>query len=76
MAQLKREEQTTFDEVLKLVANLSPEAQEQLIEQMKRQWLQRELQEGVDQLDRGEGIPGAQVFAEVRRQLKQESSSK
>jgi hypothetical protein len=76
MAQRNPEEQTTFDQVLKLVANLSPEAQEQLIEQMKRQWLQRELQVGVDQLDRGEGIAGAQVFEEVRRRLKQESGSK
>jgi hypothetical protein len=76
MAQRKPEEQTTFDQVLKLVADLTPEAQERLIVEMKRQWLKRELQEGANQLDRGEGIPGAQVFADVRKQLKQEGSSK
>ena len=28
--------------------------------------LHREIQTGLDQLDRGEGIPGAQVLAEIR----------
>jgi hypothetical protein len=37
MAQRKPEEQTTFDQVLKLVENLGMEAQEQLIEEMKLQ---------------------------------------
>ncbi len=35
MAQRKPEEQTTFDQVLKLVESLMPEAQEQLIDEMK-----------------------------------------
>ncbi len=29
--------------------------------------LHREIQTGLDQLDRGEGISGEQVFAEIRR---------
>ncbi len=28
--------------------------------------LRREVQKGIDQLDRGEGVPGEQVFAELR----------
>lgn len=70
MAQRKPEEQTTFDQVLKLVENLSPEAQEQLIEEMKLQWLRHELGKAEDELRRGEGVPGAQVFAELRERNK------
>jgi hypothetical protein len=66
MAQRKPEDQTTFDQVLKLVENLTPEAQEQLIEEMKLQWLRRELGKAEDELRRGEGVPGDQVFAELR----------
>jgi hypothetical protein len=76
MAQRKPEEQSTFDQVVKLVEKLSPEAQEQLIEQLRFQWLQRELQVGIEQLDRGEGIPGDQVFAEIRKQLHSKDTSK
>lgn len=43
MAQRKPEEQTTFDQVLKLVENLAPEAQEQLVEEMKLRWLRQAL---------------------------------
>ena len=32
--------------------------------------LHREIQIGLDQLDRGEGIPGAQVLAEIRGQAR------
>ena len=70
MAQRKPEEQTTFDQVLKLVENLTPEAQEELIEEMKLQWLRRELGKAEDELRRGEGVPGEQVFAELRERNK------
>jgi len=35
---------------------------------MPEDWadLRHEIQKGIDQLDRGEGIPGEQVFAELR----------
>jgi len=32
--------------------------------------LHREIQTGLDQLDRGEGIPGEQVFAEIHRRAR------
>jgi hypothetical protein len=76
MAQRKPEEQATVDQVLKLVENFTPEEQDRLVEEMKLQWLRRELQVGIDELDRGEGIPGEQAFAEVRKQLQQKGSNK
>ncbi len=56
--------------MLKLVENLTPEAQEQLIEEMKLQWLRREFGRAEDELRRGEGVPGDQVFAELRERNK------
>lgn len=42
MVQRKPDEQITFDQVLKLVENLLPDAQVDLVEQMKLHWLRRE----------------------------------
>jgi hypothetical protein len=70
MAQRKPEEQNTFDQVLKLVENLTPEAQEQLVEEMKLQWLRRELGEAEAQLRRGEGIPAEEAFALLEERYK------
>lgn len=67
MAQPKPDERTTLDQVLKLVDQLSPEEQEQLIEGMKLRWLQQEVQKGIDQADRGELIDGDVVFAELKQ---------
>lgn len=39
-------EQSIFDQVLKITQDLVPEAQEQLIVEMKLQWLRRALDEG------------------------------
>jgi hypothetical protein len=66
MAQRKPEDQNTFDQVLKLVEDLSPEAQEQLVEEMKLQWLRSELGKAEAELRRGGGVPGEQVIAELR----------
>lgn len=70
MAQRKPEEQATFDQVLRLVEDLAPDAQEELIEAMKLQWLRREVGKAEDELRRGEGIPGEQVLAELRERNK------
>ncbi len=37
------------------------------IQQQRMAELKREIQVGLDQLDRGEGIPGDQVFAELKQ---------
>ncbi|MBX9568155.1 MAG: hypothetical protein K2X77_04630 [Candidatus Obscuribacterales bacterium] len=56
MAQRKPEEQSTFDQVLKLVEHLEPEAQERLVEEMKLQWLRRALDEGEGDLEEGRTV--------------------
>jgi DNA relaxase NicK len=70
MAQRKPEEKTSLDQVLKLADQLTPEEQEQLVEEMKLQWLRRELGKAEDELRRGEGVPAEQVFAELRERNK------
>jgi hypothetical protein len=69
MAQRKPEEKTTLDQVLKLADQLTPDEQEQLVEQMKLHWLRRELGKAAESLDRGEGKPANQVFDTVIQQL-------
>lgn len=67
MAMPNPEGKATFDQVLRLVHQLSPEEQEQLVQEtMKLQDLRRELMIGVEQLQRGEKVPGEQVFRELR----------
>jgi DNA relaxase NicK len=69
MAQPKPEREK-LDEILRLVDQLSPEEHEQLAEEMKLQWLRRELGKAEDELRRGEGVPAEQVFAELRERNK------
>ena len=67
MAQPKPDDKATLEQVLKLVQKLSPDEQEQLVQEtIKLQELRRELMIGVEQLERGEKIPGQQVFREIR----------
>jgi len=37
---------------------------------MNRQELRTDIQQGIEELDRGEGVPGEQVFAELRERAK------
>lgn len=76
MAQGKPEDKNTFDQVLKLVENLTPEAQEQLVEEMKLQWLRRELGKAEEQLRRGEGIPAEEAFAQLEERYKGRKADK
>lgn len=62
-------EPITVKEILKLVDQLSPEDHEKLVEDMKLQWLRREVQKGIEQADRGELINGDDVFAELKQRL-------
>jgi hypothetical protein len=66
MAQPKPDEIVTLASVLKLVEQLSAGEQQQLIQEIKRQELRRELTIGIEQLNRGEKISGDQVFRELR----------
>lgn len=75
MAQPKPE-RVSIKEILKLVDQLSLEEQEQLVEEMKLQWLRREVQKGIDQADRGELIDGDVVFAELKERYQNKSEQK
>lgn len=61
----KKENKPTVSQVLKLVNQLSPDEQEQLVEQMKLEWLKREVQVGLDELDRGEYVDGDELLEEL-----------
>ncbi len=71
MAQRKPEEKTTMDQVLKLADQLTPEEQEQLVEQLKLQWLRRALEDGEESLKRNGGIPADEVFAELQQRAEE-----
>jgi hypothetical protein len=65
MALQKPDEKITIDKVLQLALQLTPEEQDQLIDELKIRWLKREIQIGIDQADRGELIDGDVVFAKL-----------
>ena len=56
MAQRKPEEQTTFDQVLKLVHQLTAQELQQLLEQLKLEDLRREIRKGIEASERGEVV--------------------
>lgn len=62
----KKEDKPTVNQVLQLVHQLSPEEQDQLVEQMKLEWLRREVQKGIDEADRGEVVDGEELLEELR----------
>ncbi len=76
MAQSKPEDKTTLDQVLRLVNQLTLEEQEELVEEMKLQWLKRELAKAEVSLDKGEGIPGDNVFFELKDRLEHKKLGK
>lgn len=61
----KKENKPTVNQVLKLVNQLSPDEQDQLVEQMKLEWLKREAKIGIDELDRGEYVDGEELLEEL-----------
>jgi hypothetical protein len=70
VAQRKPEEQSTIDQVLKLVENLTPEAQEQLVEDMKLQWLRKAMDEAEESIKQHGTIPAQEVFARLEERYK------
>jgi predicted transcriptional regulator len=62
MAQQKSDERVAIEQVLKLVDQLSPAAREQLLGELKLQKLQRDLQTGIDEADRGELVSEEEVL--------------
>lgn len=72
MAQPKPE-RTSIKEILKLVDQLPVEEQEQLVEEMKLQWLRKEVKRGLDQANNGESVDGDIVFAELEQRYRSKS---
>jgi hypothetical protein len=70
MAQRKPEDQTTIDQELKLVENLTPEAQEQLVEDMKLQWLRKAMDEAEESIKQHGTIPAEEVFTRLEERYK------
>lgn len=62
----KKADKPTINQVLKLVHQLSLEEQDQLVEQMKLDWLKRQVQVGIDELERGEYVDGEELLEELR----------
>jgi predicted transcriptional regulator len=62
MAQRKPEEQVTLSQVLKLAHQLTPDEQSKLLAQLKIEELQRALQIGIDEADRGQLVSEEQVL--------------
>lgn len=65
------QEKPTVEQVLKLVEQLTPEEREQILEEMKLQELQRALTRAEESIARGEGIPGEDVIAELRKRAQE-----
>ena len=63
-------------QMLKLVSQLSPKEHEEFMREIKLQELRDEIQISLDQLDRGDGIPGEKVFSELKDHLIRKGKSK
>ncbi len=77
MAQRKPEEKTTLDQVLRLVSQLTPEEQQILSEEFSKLLeLRRKCAQAEASLDRGEGIPVEEVFAEFEAEYEGRKANK
>lgn len=63
---LSKSERDSVEKVLKLFEQLSPEGQEQLVEEMQLRWLRREMAKAEESLERGELVSGEDVFRQLR----------
>lgn len=73
MAQPTPEHRETIEQVLRLVTDLSPEEQEQLIEQMKLQWLRRAIDQAEESLAQGKIRPAEEVFAKLEEKYRRKA---
>ncbi|MBX9688471.1 MAG: hypothetical protein K2X27_17305 [Candidatus Obscuribacterales bacterium] len=56
---------------LKPVHKLSPEEQDELIEKVKLEWLKREVQNRIDEADRGEFVDGEEFRIRAEKRLRE-----
>jgi hypothetical protein len=71
MAQRKPEGKISLEQVLKQAVQLTPEDQEQLVEQIKLQWLRRALRDGEESLRKDGGLPAEVVIEELRQRAEE-----
>lgn len=62
----KSKDKPTISQILDMVHRLSVEEQEQLLERLALERLKRDVQLGIDELDRGEFVDGEQLLEELR----------
>jgi len=68
---------TSLDQVLKLVDQLSPDEQQQLGETLHElAVLRKAVDAGIDQLDRGLGIPAEEAFQRLRERFENKAQNK
>ena len=65
---VKSGQYTSASEVVREGLRLIQEQDE--LRRIKLEALKREIAKGIEQLDRGEGIPGEEVFAEIKKRNK------
>ena len=65
---VKSGQYTSASEVVREGLRLIQEQDE--LRRIKLETLKREIAKGIEQLDRGEGIPGEKVFAEIKKRNK------
>ncbi|MBX9877223.1 MAG: hypothetical protein K2Y22_02085 [Candidatus Obscuribacterales bacterium] len=66
MAQQKPEDKVNLEQVLKLVNQLSPREQDQLMEEMKLKWLRHALEDGEQSINQYGARPVDEVFSELK----------
>jgi predicted transcriptional regulator len=65
MAQPKPDQTSKLSQVLKLVDQLTPEEQQELLEQLKLEDLRREIRKGIEASERGEVYTEEEVLAHL-----------
>lgn len=70
MAQRTPDEETTLDQVLKLVDKLTPEDQGRLIDYLDHLELKREIQIGIDDVRAGRLVDGEEAFAKLKERYR------
>jgi len=74
MALSKPDDASTLDQVLKLVGELTPEEQEQVVEEFKLQWLRRELAKADSSVAQGKLRSAEDVFATLEEKYRGEKA--
>jgi hypothetical protein len=64
---MSQAQKPTVEQVIKLVDQLTPDERDQVLDQLNYEKLQRAIQIGIEQADRGEVVDGEIVLAQLRQ---------